>query len=198
MREVFNLFSTPVFKTYLDYPVDKIEMLCQQERLKDSKGVVKSNLGGWQTGNITCPDTPFSFLFEIETICQEIAKNELLIDKQIYLDYAWININQKHHLNQTHSHGNNVLSGVLPSRIPVPTSTASPRSRHRGTLCLPVIDLAPRGEDGMVASVEEAESSASCTSSDRPFAVLPIVSPPRIPRMGLVRGKMFFKNIVLH
>ena len=73
----------------------------------------------------------------------------------------------------------NVLSGVLSSRIPVPTSTASPRSRHRGTLCLPVIDLAPRGEDGMVASVEEAESSASSASSDRPSAVLPIVSPPR-------------------
>ena len=61
------------------------------------------------------------------------------------------------------------------SSIPVPTSTASTRSRHRGTLCLPVIDLAPRGEDEMVASVEEAESSASSTSSDRPFAVLPIV-----------------------
>ena len=118
MREVFNLFSTPVFKTYLDYPVDKIEMLCQQERLKDSKGVVKSNLGGWQSGNIACPDTSFSFLFEIETICQEIAKNELLIDKQIYLDYAWININQKHHLNQTHSHANNVLSGVYYIKTP--------------------------------------------------------------------------------
>ena len=118
MKEVLNLFSAPVFKTYLDYPVDKIEMLCQQELLKDSKGVVKSNLGGWQSGNISYPDTPFSFLFEIETICQEIAKNELLIDKQIYLEYAWININQKHHLNQTHSHGNSVLSGVYYIKTP--------------------------------------------------------------------------------
>ena len=63
--------------------------------------------------------------------------------------------------------------------IPAPTSTASPRPRHRGTLRLPVIDLAPRGEDGMVAAVAETESSASSTSSDRPFAVLPIVGPPR-------------------
>ena len=73
----------------------------------------------------------------------------------------------------------NVLSGVLHLRIPVLMSTASPRSRHRGTLRLPVIDPAPRGEDGMVASAEEAESSASSTSSDRPSAVLLIVSPPR-------------------
>ena len=50
--------------------------------------------------------------------------------------------------NSNSSHGE--------SSIPAPTSTASPRSRHRGTLCLPVIDPAPRGEDGMVASVEEA------------------------------------------
>ena len=65
------------------------------------------------------------------------------------------------------------------SSIPAPTSTASPRSRHRGTLCLPVINLAPRGEGGMVASAKEAESSASSASSDRPSAVLPIVSLPR-------------------
>ena len=73
----------------------------------------------------------------------------------------------------------NVLLGVLLARTPVPTAIASPLSRHTGTLYLPVIDLAPRGEGGMVASAEEAESSASSASSDRPSAVLPIVSPPR-------------------
>ena len=41
------------------------------------------------------------------------------------------------------------------------------------------IDLAPRGEDEMVAYVEETESSASSTSSGRHSAVLPIVGPPR-------------------
>ena len=66
------------------------------------------------------------------------------------------------------------------SSIPAPTSTASPRSRlHRGTLRLPVIDLAPRGEYGMVAYVEGTESSASSTSSGRHSAALLIVGPPR-------------------
>ena len=73
----------------------------------------------------------------------------------------------------------NVLLGVPLSRTSVPTSTISPRSRHRGTLYLPVIALAPRGEGGMVASAEEADSSASSASSDRPSAVLPNVRPPR-------------------
>jgi len=45
---------------------------------------------------------------------------------------------------------------------------------------LPVIDLAPRGEDGMVASVlVESKSSARSTSSGRHSAALPIVGPPR-------------------
>ena len=72
-----------------------------------------------------------------------------------------------------------VLLRVLHARTLFPTATSSPLSRNRGTLYLPVIDLAPRGEGGMVASAEEAESSASSASSDRPSAVLPIVSPPR-------------------
>ena len=70
----------------------------------------------------------------------------------------------------------NVLLGVLLARTPVPTATVSPLSRHRGTLYLPVIDLAPRGEGGMVASAEKAESSANSASSDRPSAVLPTSS----------------------
>ena len=55
---------------------------------------------------------------------------------------------------------------------------------------LPVIDLAPRGEDGMVASVEESESSARSTSSGRHSAALPIVGPPR----GLLARSLERKN----
>jgi hypothetical protein len=50
---------------------------------------------------------------------------------------------------------------------------------YRSASMLLVIDLAPRGEDGMVASVEETEPSASSTSLGRHSAALPIVGPPR-------------------
>ena len=69
------------------------------------------------------------------------------------------------------------------------------RSKHRGTLRLSVIDLALRGEDGMVASAEVAESAVSSAISDRrPSAVLPIVALPRTPRPGfMLRGEIFFR-----
>ena len=73
----------------------------------------------------------------------------------------------------------NVLLRVLLARTSIPTAIAPPHSKQTGALYLPVIDLAPRGEGGMVASAEEAESSASSASSDRSSAVLPIVSPLR-------------------
>ena len=86
-----------------------------------------------------------------------------------------------------------VLLRVLHARTLFPTATSSPLSRNRGTLYLPVIDLAPRGEGGMVASAEEAESSASSASSDGPPHRQPS---PRTPRMGLVKGKTLFKVYV--
>ena len=94
----------------------------------------------------------------------------------------------------------NVLLWILLARTPVPAAIASPFSRHTGTLYLPVIDLAPRGEGGMVASAEEAESSSSSASSDRPSAVLPIVSPPRgllawVSCKEKLFSKFFFKYI---
>ena len=62
---------------------------------KNSKESIKSNIGGWQSDNIIYPDSPFSFLFDINTICQEFAKDILKINKDVYVNYAWININQK-------------------------------------------------------------------------------------------------------
>ena len=116
--KVIDLFSIPVLATQLDYPVDKIETLCQQERRKNSKGVIKSNLGGWQSDNIIYPDSPFFFLQDIEKICQEVAKDVLKINKSVFLNNAWININQKDNLNQVHTHPNNILSGVYYVKTP--------------------------------------------------------------------------------
>lgn len=118
MKEVINLFPTPVLKTQLNYPVDKIEILCQQERLKNSKGLIRSNLGGWHSDNIAYPDSPFSFLLGIKKICQEFAENVLMIKRQMSLDQAWININQKGNSNKEHTHPGSVLSGVYYIKTP--------------------------------------------------------------------------------
>ena len=118
MKEVINLFPVPVLKTKLDYPVNEIEVLCQQEHSKNPTGVGLSNIGGWQSGNINYPNSPFSFLLDIEKICQEFARNELKINKSILMTNAWVNINQKFNSNKLHTHPQCILSGVYYIKTP--------------------------------------------------------------------------------
>ena len=118
MKEVQNLFPIPVLKTQLDYPVDEIEVLCQQEHSKNPTGVTHSNIGGWQSSNINYSDSPFFFLLDIEMICQEFAKDILNINKSISLRDTWININHKYNSNQMHTHPACILSGVYYIKTP--------------------------------------------------------------------------------
>ena len=67
----------------------------------------------------------------------------------------------------------------------------------QGASVLPVIGLAPRGEDGLVASVEETDSSARSTSSGRHSADLPIVGPPRGLLARASRRRILFRNPLL-
>ena len=65
-------------------------------------------------------------------------------------------------------------------------------------LYLPVIDLAPRGESGMDAFAEEADSSSSSSaSSDRPSTVLPIVALPEDSSHGSHERKNIFQDFLI-
>ena len=86
-----------------------------------------------------------------------------------------------------------ILSRVLHlvSHVPLPL-----RSKHRGTLRLSVIDLAPRGGDGMVASAEVlAESFASSASSDRPSTLAAHRCPPEDSSRGSHERRNLFQDI---
>ena len=79
----------------------------------------------------------------------------------------------------------------LVSHVPLPL-----RSKHRGTLRLSVIDLAPRGGDGMVASAEVlAESFASSASSDRPSTLAAHRCPPEDSSRGSHERRNLFQDI---
>ena len=118
MNQVHSLFSVPILEERLDHPVDEIELLCQQERLKDPQGSKVSNVGGWHSGNINYPDSPFFFLSDIEKMCQKFSTHILTFNKPVVMSNAWININPKHSSNQTHTHPGAVLSGVYYIKTP--------------------------------------------------------------------------------
>ena len=118
MTQVYSLFTAPIVEERLEYSVEQIEALCQKERFKNSTSNTKSNLGGWQSGNINYPDSPFFFLSDIEKMCQEFSTHILKFNKSVTMSNAWININPKHSSNQTHTHPGAVLSGVYYIKTP--------------------------------------------------------------------------------
>ena len=136
MTQLHSLFSTPIVEERLDYSVEQIEALCQQERSKNPTGIIKSNLGGWQSGNINYPDSPFFFLSDIERICQKFSTHILKFNKSVVMSNAWININSKHSSNQTHTHPGAILSGVY--YIKTPEKCGSIEFQH------PAIDMMSR------------------------------------------------------
>ena len=81
---------------------------------------------------------------------------------------------------------------VLHSLNPRPSPLHSPGVQAASVL--PVIGLAPRGEDGMVASVEETEYICQLHQLGPPLCGPPHRRPSlRVPRAGLARGEILFR-----
>ena len=112
------LFSTPVLVIKMNHSVDVVEKLCLQEFRKGYKGYKKSNVGGWQSGNILDSDTPFPIIKDIEGVAQDFAARYLFIGKKIEIPNAWININGKKDSNLIHTHPGSILSGVYYVKTP--------------------------------------------------------------------------------
>ena len=105
-------FSTPIWHEDLNLDNDKLLEFCIAEKSKDPLGAVISNRGGWQSKDI-----------DLSTI---VEFKECMIDRSLacikdmgyhkpnslYIHNAWININQKGHLNEIHIHSKSDFSGV--------------------------------------------------------------------------------------
>jgi uncharacterized protein (TIGR02466 family) len=92
---------------------DRIEKFCL-ERKRSSAGRVISNAGGWQSDNLD-PTTP-----ELAELFAEVGKRldevhrafEFNPSLRQVITEAWININQKGHVNYSHDHPGSLFSCV--------------------------------------------------------------------------------------
>lgn len=117
-REVW--WGTPVWFYDIspeDINTDILEQECY-EIMKKEKGVVKSNINGWQSNDFNSirEDSP-----SINKLIKLVMYKALFVfeDYGIKSDYkcvfnnAWININKKGASNATHIHASTILAGVF-------------------------------------------------------------------------------------
>ena len=115
MEKVLQIFSICIQTSQIELDIDSLTSFCYDIQQKD-RGVVKTNIGGWQSGNIRNNIHPefVNLLFEIQTAVDKYH-NELQFKKELKqeLDNIWININGKGHSNEYHIHPYSALSGVF-------------------------------------------------------------------------------------
>ena len=111
-------FSTPIWTNKIeDYEKvnDMMYNYISNLQEKDPVGIVKSNLNGWHSRNISMKDRePKSF---IEAIKKNIntAINDMgwdLSSQEVKLSNMWAIVNEKGAMNQKHHHSNSDLSAA--------------------------------------------------------------------------------------
>ena len=108
------LFPTVIHEIkFSNFDQDMCVKIAKQFKKEDSKGVEKSNIGGWQSEVFQFKKNDYFSDLISHTVGNHLRKNKIY--KQIKLDFAgyWININQPGASNNMHNHPNCDLSGVM-------------------------------------------------------------------------------------
>lgn len=110
----------PIIIAYEDNINISIEPIIEyiHQLMKNDKGRILSNIGGWQSNNVDHQNPVFKDLFEIF----RLKVNEYIdtMNWNIYaeIDNVWINVNYKNNSNRSHVHPNSILSGVFYINVP--------------------------------------------------------------------------------
>ena len=114
-----SMFATPLMSVQLDLDLEKLTELAFQIQNKDKKGAQKTNKGGWHSNNINEEKhEEFIRLKKEINYFSQIYRSEvfrgMIFNKNVThsISHIWININEKHHYNDLHIHGESTLSGA--------------------------------------------------------------------------------------
>ena len=117
--QIAPIFATPVMEVQLDLDLEKLTEFTFQMQNKDKKGDQKTNKGGWHSNSIH-EEKHEEFIRLKKEINQylQIYRSEIfrgmVFKENIVLSTSgmWVNVNEKHHYNEWHIHGNSTLSGT--------------------------------------------------------------------------------------
>ena len=112
-----DIFKIPVYKTSLSLDNKSIKKHCLNLS-KKNKGRSVSNLGGWQSDNLSGVHKPLNDLFINLEKHANIFSREIGLIKKLFLNNIWTNINKYKDSNMLHCHPNSIISGVYYVKTP--------------------------------------------------------------------------------
>ena len=114
---VHEIFKVPIYSVELDLDIKKLQSYCKEYENKDNVGRARSNVGGYQSNNLSLDDVSLQpIIKEIETH-STIFADGFLNSKQVIMN-IWLNVNRYKDSNQMHSHPNCSIAGVYYIKTP--------------------------------------------------------------------------------
>ena len=115
-EEYLNLFYVPIRISELELNIDSLIEFCYEMKRKDEIGVEISNVGGWQSDDVS--NEIHTEFVKLKTEIEEAANifhHEIQLKKTYYqkIGNIWVNINQKGHSNEFHDHPHSCFSGAF-------------------------------------------------------------------------------------
>ena len=108
---MLKLFSVPIYSKQLNLNIDEMIKYCLFIKRK-TKGVKRSNQGGWQSRILQGNHPPLNSLFNEILKAANDYREVISYKYPLQIDIAWININGYKDYNIQHAHPNSVLSGA--------------------------------------------------------------------------------------
>ena len=110
-----NIFSVPVFSTFLNVDLNKLQNMVYEEENKDKEGQTLSNTG-YQTKDQDLKKYKF-LLDQIQPHALNFFK-EFNYNAELFLINFWFNINRHKDMNKLHAHPRAHISGVFYIKTP--------------------------------------------------------------------------------
>ncbi len=105
-------YSSPVWTTRLDN-IDNNQIIKYVEQLRSSRGIIRSNEGGWHSEEISASNLPECLVALNHNInlCLKEISEQYDFFSQLSVDNYWFNINGFGHFNINHHHPSSIISG---------------------------------------------------------------------------------------
>ena len=116
-ESIHEIFKIPVYGVTLDLDTKELQSFCNEHQHKDT-GRVVSNIGGYQSNNLSLSEVPlYPLLFEINKHSSLFASTFINKNKQGIVN-MWFNINRYNDSNKAHLHPGCDISGVYYVKTP--------------------------------------------------------------------------------
>jgi uncharacterized protein (TIGR02466 family) len=117
--KIENIFTNFLIEETLDIDNGKIERFCLQERERDIKGHIISNVGGWQGHRFNYFSTDLQDIYHtVDDRFKYLTKHFNFKDVERNISNCWININSKNSFHVRHPHPYCLFAAVYYVKVP--------------------------------------------------------------------------------